>query len=174
MTAQDLVELLSLFEEVGIEVWLDGGWAVDALLGVQTRPHKDVDIIVRVSDLPALIDLLGNRGFHIQPDGTQSNFVLADDYRHEVDVHAIDFDEDGNGVYRMADGSNWIFTPRGLSGRGMIEGLEVKCLSAETQVQCHAQGYIPQEKDFQDMSLLSARFGLELPPNLRSDRRRPQ
>lgn len=166
MTAQDLVELLSLFEEAGIEVWLDGGWAVDALLGVQTRPHKDVDIIVRVSDLPALIDLLGNRGFHIQPDGTQSNFVLADDYGHEVDVHAIDFDEDGNGVYRMPDGSNWIFTARGLSGQGVVEGLEVKCLSAETQVQCHAQGYTPQDRDLQDMSLLQARFGLELPPNL--------
>ncbi len=166
MTAQDLVELLSLFEEAGIDVWLDGGWAVDALLGGQTRPHQDVDIVVRVSDLPELTDLLDNRGFHIQPYSTESNLVLADDHGHEIDVHAILFDEDGNGVYRMADGSSWIFSARGLSGQGVIDGLEVKCLSAETQVQCHAQGYPPQEKDFQDMSLLQARFGLELPPNL--------
>jgi lincosamide nucleotidyltransferase A/C/D/E len=45
MTREALVDLLQLFESTGIEVWLDGGWAVDALLGEQTRPHKDVDII---------------------------------------------------------------------------------------------------------------------------------
>jgi hypothetical protein len=44
MTSGPLIELLQLFESAGIEVWLDGGWAVDALLGTQTRPHKDVDI----------------------------------------------------------------------------------------------------------------------------------
>jgi lincosamide nucleotidyltransferase A/C/D/E len=166
MTAQDLVELLDLFEEEGIEVWLDGGWAVDALLGTQSRQHKDVDILVRTSDVPAIMNLLGNRDFRIQSRSTESNFVLADENGHEIDIHVIDFDDDGNGVYRMADGSNWIFTARGLAGEGVIEGREVKCLSAETQVQCHAQGYTPQEKDLQDMSLLQKRFGLELPPNL--------
>jgi len=45
MPAASLVDLLQLFESAGIEVWLDGGWAVDALLGEQTRPHKDVDIV---------------------------------------------------------------------------------------------------------------------------------
>jgi lincosamide nucleotidyltransferase A/C/D/E len=45
MTPEALVDLLQLFESTGIEVWLDGGWAVDALLGEQTGPHKDVDII---------------------------------------------------------------------------------------------------------------------------------
>ncbi len=33
-------------------VWLGGGWAVETALGEQTRSHKDVDIIVRISDLP--------------------------------------------------------------------------------------------------------------------------
>jgi hypothetical protein len=39
------LDLLHLFllEKAGIEVWLDGGWAVDALLGMQTRPHKEPD-----------------------------------------------------------------------------------------------------------------------------------
>lgn len=54
MTSLALVDLLQLFESSGFEVWLDGGWAVDAVLGEQTRPHKDVDIILRVADLPRL------------------------------------------------------------------------------------------------------------------------
>ena len=47
MTSADAVDLLQLLENAGIELWLDGGWAVDAALGGQTRAHKDLDIILR-------------------------------------------------------------------------------------------------------------------------------
>lgn len=77
MTSEALADLLHLFENAGIVVWLDGGWAVDAVLGEQSRPHKDVDIILRVADLPALRDVLGSKGFEIRAGGTESNFVLA-------------------------------------------------------------------------------------------------
>ena len=162
-----LVDLLHLFQSAGIEVWLDGGWAVDALLGTQTRPHKDVDILLRVADLPRLREILGSRGFEIQPGGTESNVVLANDSGLEVDVHAFIFDREGNGVYRLENGSDWIFPAAGFGGRGSIQDVGVRCLSAETQVLCHAHGYVPTEKDFQDMELLHARFGVELPPQLR-------
>jgi lincosamide nucleotidyltransferase A/C/D/E len=167
MRAEALVDLLQLFDGAGIEVWLDGGWAVDALLAGQTRPHKDVDIILRVADLPKLREILVGRGFEIQQGGTESNFVLADHSGLEVDVHAIVFDREGNGVYRMANGSDWIFPAAGFSGRGVIGEMVVRCLSAETQVLCHAHGYVPTEKDLRDMELLEARFGVELPPQLR-------
>jgi lincosamide nucleotidyltransferase A/C/D/E len=167
MTPEALVDLLRLFESDGIEIWLDGGWAVDALLGAQTRPHKDVDIILRVSDLPKLRDILANRGFEIRNGGTESNFVLADRSGLEVDVHPIVFDRDGNGVYRMENGSDWIFPAAGFSGRGFVQGVSVRCLSPEVQVLCHAHGYVPTEKDLRDMELLRARFGVELPPHLR-------
>jgi lincosamide nucleotidyltransferase A/C/D/E len=170
MTPAALVDLLQLFESAGIEVWLDGGWAVDALLGAQTRPHKDVDIIVRLADLAQLREILGSRGFEIQPGGRESNFVLADHSGLEVDVHAIVFDRHDNGVYRMENGSDWIFPASGFSGRGVVNGVGVRCLSPETQVLCHAHGYVPTEKDFRDMELLQARFGVELPPHLRRDR----
>ena len=169
MTPEALVDLLQVFEKVGIEVWLDGGWAVDAVLGEHTRPHKDVDIIVRVSDLPGLREILTKRGFEIQKGGTESNFVLADGCGLEVDVHAIVFDRDGNGIYRMENGSDWIFPSDGFRGRGVVEGIAVRCLSPEVQVLCHAHGYVPTEKDFRDMALLEARFGVELPPQLRRD-----
>jgi hypothetical protein len=39
--------------------------------------------------------------------------------------------------------------------------------AAETQVLCHAHGYVPTEKDLRDMELLQGRFGVELPPHLR-------
>jgi lincosamide nucleotidyltransferase A/C/D/E len=54
MTSSALVELLHSLDAADIPVWLDGGWGVDALLERQTRSHKDVDIILRVADVPKL------------------------------------------------------------------------------------------------------------------------
>jgi lincosamide nucleotidyltransferase A/C/D/E len=115
------VDLLRLFEGAGIDVWLDGGWAVDAALGEQTRSHQDLDIIVQISALPQLRKVLGARGFEIKEGGTESNFVLADRNGLEVDVHAFVFDETGNGVYRMSNGEDWVFPAPGFAGRGQME-----------------------------------------------------
>jgi lincosamide nucleotidyltransferase A/C/D/E len=49
MTAADVVEILGWLRAASADVWLDGGWGVDALVGEQTREHKDLDLIVRDS-----------------------------------------------------------------------------------------------------------------------------
>jgi lincosamide nucleotidyltransferase A/C/D/E len=167
MTAPALVELLQLFESAQILVWLDGGWGVDALLETQTRTHKDVDIILQVAEVPALREILARRGFVVSDGAPPHSFVLADGLGLEVDVHAVVFDREGNGVYRMRNGADWVFPAEGFSGRGRIEEMTVRCLSPATQVLCHAHGYEPTEKDFRDMELLRERFGVELPTQLR-------
>jgi len=167
MNSSALVELLLWFEGAGIEVWLEGGWGVDALLETQTRAHKDVDIILRVSDVPALRELLSSRAFSEQPGGTPSNFVLAHPSGLEVDVHAVTFAPNGDGIYRMANGADWAFPAEGFGGRGAVNGRAVRCLSPDIQVLCHAHGYVPVEKDLHDMELLQQRFGVELPPQLK-------
>jgi len=168
MTAHAAVDLVRRFEQAGIEVWLDGGWAVDAALGEQTRSHKDLDVILRAADLPRLRQLLASIGFKTREGGTASNFVLADAAGLEVDVHAVVFDADGNGVYRMENGADWIFPAAGFAGRGAIDGFAVRCLSPEVQVLCHAHGCVPADKDLRDMQLLQRRFGVELPAHLRA------
>ena len=45
MPAETVVELYQLFERNGIEIWIDGGWGVDALLSKQTREHPDPALI---------------------------------------------------------------------------------------------------------------------------------
>src|SRR5436309_5645038 len=167
MTSTTLVELLQLFERAAIPVWLDGGWGVDALLQTQTRTHRDVDIVVPVADVPRLQELLALRGFAVREGKPPNSFVLANDAGLEVDVHAITHDDDGNGVYRMQNGEDWIYPAEGFSGAGLVGRMSVRCLSPTTQVLCHADGYVPIEKDFRDMELLEERFGVELPPRLR-------
>lgn len=167
MPASALIGLLQLFKDAAIDVWLDGGWGVDALLETQTRPHRDVDLILRVADVPKLLEILEPRGFAIREGAPPNSFVLANRSGLEVDVHAVVFDDDGNGVYRMQNGEDWIFPADGFSGRGVVDGVTVCCLSPAVQVLCHAHGYEPTEADFRDMELLGERFGVEVPLRLR-------
>jgi lincosamide nucleotidyltransferase A/C/D/E len=171
MSAACLLELLHLVEHAGICVWLDGGWGVDALLQQQTRAHKDVDIVVRISDVSKLCETLARRGFVVREGSPPGRFVLADGSGLEFDVHAVAFDEGGNGVYRMQNGEEWVYPAEGFEGKGVIEGVNVRCLTSTTQVIGHAHGYVPVEKDLRDMELLAQRFGVELPPQLRREAR---
>jgi len=163
MTSDAVLQFVSLMEASAVDVCLDGGWGVDALLGEQTREHADLDVIVRVEDLPRLVEVAAAAGFARQPEGTATNFVLKTPSGDAVDVHAIAFDGRGFGIFALPDGRKWPFPPSAFQGRGQIRGKSVRCLSPEAQVQCHGQGYEPDENDLRDMELLQGRFGVVLP-----------
>jgi lincosamide nucleotidyltransferase A/C/D/E len=164
MTADDVVEVLDRLDEISVEAWVDGGWAVDALLGEQTRPHADLDLLVRVADGPRLRSTLNRHGFDLVPGGTASNFVLRDAHGREIDLHLVRIDETGDGIYRMANGDDWRFPAGGFRGEGTIANRPVKCLTADVQMLCHSTGYEPGATDFHDMRLLHARLGTTLLP----------
>jgi lincosamide nucleotidyltransferase A/C/D/E len=170
MSSGDVLAVIDLLTSSKIDAWLDGGWGVDALLGEETRPHKDVDIIIRVDDVPAMINLLGQHGFDLADGCPPSNFVLRDSQRREIDVHPVRFDEGGNGVYRMLNGEDWIYPAAGFAGVGHVANREVRCLTAEVQMLCHT-GYEPSDKDFREMHLLRQRFGVQLPHEHQGDPR---
>ena len=54
MNAADVISLYTDLQKLSINIWVDGGWGVDALLGEQTRPHKDLDIAIQQRDIPRL------------------------------------------------------------------------------------------------------------------------
>jgi len=166
MSSGDVVELYRAFCDTGIEIWVDGGWAVDALLGRQTRPHKDLDIVVRRSDEPKLRELLGARGYRDVPrdDTSAWNFVLGDASGREVDVHAIVFDADGNGLYGPIE-KGVMYPAAALIGAGTIDRHRVKCISAEYMVKFKT-GYKPSASDFQDIASLCEKFEMKRPAGL--------
>jgi len=166
MNVESVIEVLAALEKAAVEVWLDGGWGVDALLGEQTRDHGDLDLILRLRDVPRLQQVLHGLGFQVRPGVTAINFVLEDARGLEVDVHPIEFDQRGYGIFELADGRRWPFPPAAFAGEGRIGGREVRCLSPDAQVQCHGQGYEPTEVDLCDMERLQQRFGVVLPVSL--------
>jgi lincosamide nucleotidyltransferase A/C/D/E len=163
MTSDAVLEFVEWMEASSIDIWLDGGWGIDALLGEQTREHSDLDIIIRAEDAPRLVEAARSCGYISRSGGTHANFALETKSGQEVDVHAIVFDERGFGVFSLPDGRKWPFPPSAFQGQGQVRGKPVRCLSPEAQVQCHAQGYEPDVNDLRDMKMLQDRFGVLLP-----------
>jgi lincosamide nucleotidyltransferase A/C/D/E len=158
----DVIEILDALDAAHVDAWLDGGWAVDAALGEQTREHQDVDLVFAVDDVATARTALAELGFELVEGAPHTNFVLRDSRNREIDVHPVRFDEAGNGVYRMVNGEDWIFPAEGFSGRGRIGQREVRCLSPDVQMLNHAVGYEPHDTDFHDMQLLHDRLGTKL------------
>jgi lincosamide nucleotidyltransferase A/C/D/E len=164
MKAGAVVALYLRLQAMGIPIWLDGGWGIDALLDQQTRPHDDLDIVVEEQHLLGLRATLqeerlqGCRARRYKRLARTS--CWADDGRL-IDVHAIVFDAAGNGIYGPAE--NGLMYPAGaLSGAGNVDGVKVRCLTAEFQV-ASRRGRPLREKDLLDVSALCRRFGL-FPP----------
>lgn len=164
MSAVDLLDLLDLFRSAGADLWVDGGWAVDAALGRQTRPHADLDIVIEERHLGAAVRALSERGYGpVERDDTRPwNFVLGDRDGHEVDFHVIRLDTDGNGIYGPAEnGDQW--PASALDARGTIASRGVRSTSPQWLVASHT-GYPLKEKDVADVTALCERFGIEPPP----------
>jgi lincosamide nucleotidyltransferase A/C/D/E len=158
MSGEAAVQLLQLFARSGIDVVVDGGWGVDALLGEQTRPHGDLDIAVEHKYVLKLRTLLESRGYKDVPrdDTRDCNFVMGDDQGHEVDFHSYTFDAHGKLIFGVE------YPLDSLTGRGSILDYPVKCISPEWMVKFHS-GYALDEDDYWDVSVLCKRFGIVLP-----------
>jgi len=163
MTAADVLAFLDLMASHGVRIWIDGGWAVDACLGAQTRRHDDLDIVIEEHDLSTAVDVLHGRGYRPVPrDDTRPwNFVLGDIGGHEIDFHVIVLDSAGNGRYGPPENDDW-YPASALAGTGRIDGRPVACTTAEWLVLSHT-GYQLDEADWADVSKLCARFGIPLP-----------
>jgi lincosamide nucleotidyltransferase A/C/D/E len=153
-----VVEVIRSLEDHGVEVYVDGGWAVDALLGEETRPHEDLDIAVPERDVARLREALLARGFResARKDSWECNFVLADEAGRGVDVHSYTLDDAGRNVHGIA------YQGADLTGSGLIAGYRVRCVGVESLLRFHT-GYIHDENDALDVRALCGRFGLPLP-----------
>ena len=158
MTAIDVVEIVRLLNRHNIDVIIDGGWGVDALLGEQTRTHEDLDVAVQHKDVAQIRALFEARGCQDVPrdDTWECNFVLGDDQGHLIDIHSYTFNAVGENIFGVA------YPYESLNGTGCIDGHPVKCISPEWMVEFHT-GYPLDDNDYHDVKLLCPRFSIEMP-----------
>lgn len=173
--AQDAIHLFELLTQHHIPLWLIGGWGIDALLGEETRSHKDLDILMLREDVTPLLALLVKYGYQMHElwsenqwvQDSQGNriptaFVLQDLQGRQLDVHAMDLDPKGDGIPAWAEADSFVFTAQELSGRGSIACVAVTCITPQSQVKCHL-GYPLPDKQRQDLAHLQERFGVDIP-----------
>ena len=161
ITSKEVVDLYTSLEKIGVKIWVDGGWSVDALLGKETREHSDLDIAIQYKELPKFREYMESRGYkEIERDDDKKwNFVLRNEKGYEVDVHAFHFDEQG----RVIEGIEY---PDGsLTGTGSIEGVVVRCIDPKHMVQFLAPWLSKHPHKYaQAISALCEKFSIEYPP----------
>lgn len=158
MSANKVVELYNLFEDNGVEIWVDGGWGVDALLEEQTREHADLDIAIDHTHETKMRELLGKRGYKVVRTNDKTDWVyVLSDGKTEIDVHVFGFDAAGRNTY----GTKYL--EESLTGTGKINGVNVRCISAKWMVQFKSHPN-QDEVDRIDQANLCKKFGLAAPP----------
>jgi lincosamide nucleotidyltransferase A/C/D/E len=168
MRATDAIGILDRLDGAGVWYRLDGGWGVDALLEEETRPHDDLDVVIRRTDCGAVAAALPELE-RVAREWWPARFVLRRGAT-QIDCHPLVFDEADDGWQELPDGGRSSYPARDLEARGRIAGREVVCVSAELQLR-HREGYVdPDDVDWHDIHALCRRFGFDVPERYR---RRP-
>ncbi|MFD3586360.1 nucleotidyltransferase domain-containing protein [Streptomyces sp. NPDC058683] len=159
MTGDDVLSILAVLRNVGVDIWIGGGWGIDALVGRQTRQHRDLDLMHRTGQEPAVVAALADAGFVETLDWRPVRFVVTDPQGREIDLHPLVFAADGSAVQASPDPEQPFVYPASCFVTGTILGSTVPCLSPEQQVYFH-RGYEPTDHDRQDMARLRQAFGI--------------
>ncbi|GAB3143668.1 hypothetical protein GCM10027258_31120 [Amycolatopsis stemonae] len=137
----DAGTVLRVLEAVSpAEVWLAGGWGIDALLGRQTREHRDLDLLHRLEQEPEVLEALAALGYRETGDLRPVRFVLSDGST-ELDLHPLVFAEDGSARQAAPDGTFPYPADCFVTGR--------------------VDDYEPKPHDVADMRALKETFGVD-------------
>jgi lincosamide nucleotidyltransferase A/C/D/E len=150
VTEEQILAVLAVLHE--IDLGIGGGWGIDALLGCQTRPHHDADLLVREEQFDAARATLLDAGFSVVLDEFPDRVVLESPALGRVDLNNLVYMDSGDAYQRGQCG--WFETfPRWGFAAGRIAGRKVRCLTPEVQLAKH-EGYLLRSFEAQDLQLL--------------------
>ncbi len=152
-TAGDVVQVIDRIESVGACYQVNGGWAVDALVGRQTRAHGDLDVFVDADAVDGLINWLCERGYAEEVDDLPARIQLRRD-RSRVDVHPMTLDAEQNGTQWDRDGRAIYPHPRAERTTGTIAGRPV-VVATPARLRQLRTGYPLRDVDHHDLRLLA-------------------
>ncbi|MEU4566292.1 hypothetical protein [Micromonospora sp. NPDC023956] len=150
--AEEVHAVLDALTGVGCAAWIGGGWGVDALVGRQTRSHRDLDLLVPADREAAALRALGLLGYAVETDWRPVRVEVVAARRGRVDLHPVTFDATGDAHQAGLDGGSFRY-PRDCFTTGTIAGRPVGCLSVAQQMVLHS-GYEPRDVDRTDLALL--------------------
>ena len=132
--------------------WLGGGWGVDALVGRQTREHRDLDLAFDAGDEEIALEVLVSLGYRLEADWRPVRFELWAPPSRSVDMHPVVLAEDGSGVQAGPDGTTFCY-PSDAFTTGVVAGRVTRCISVDLQLRFHS-GYDLREIGWADLEQL--------------------
>lgn len=100
-------EATAALSRAEVEHWLTGGWAVDFLHGAVSRPHKDIDLVIRGGDAATAAAALSAAQFEqLETPYPDERLEFT---RNGVDVELIFVTSDAEG--RLVTPGRWIEWP---------------------------------------------------------------
>jgi lincosamide nucleotidyltransferase A/C/D/E len=149
----EVLAILGAVEATGTRLWVAGGWGVDALVGRQTRAHRDLDLLVDSQRLEECLALLAARCYAVETDWLPVRVEVVAAGRGWVDVHPVRLAPDGSGVQAGLNGTRFDY-PADCFAIGSLAGRGVPCLTAARQRLLHT-GYETRPQDVHDLGLLT-------------------
>lgn len=172
MSAEQLLEIRSELNNLGIKIWIDGGWGVDALLGKETRPHKDMDFIADKKFYSQIRNYFTEKGYKVSKEEPDDRWhFIMDGPGGQLDIMLVGLLEEGGASYEPVGLDVEAFPAFAFEGRGSINGVEVECISAKYRLLCLTKGfgvvgrtgYVFSEKDYDDLKAISNKFNIPMP-----------
>lgn len=155
MPLAEVLAVLGALSGAGCRFWAGGGWGIDALVGRQTRAHRDLDLAVDVRDEDRAMWALQSLGYRVETDWRPVRVELVRPGVGWVDLHPVAFDEAGYGRQAGLNGGFFDYPPDAF-GVGALTGRAVPCLSRDQQLRFH-RGCELRDVDRHDLQLLEGR-----------------
>jgi lincosamide nucleotidyltransferase A/C/D/E len=160
MTAAQVLTVTRPLEADGVRFWVAGGWGVEAVTGVATRRHSDLDLVVAdyENDEPAVRSSLEKHGYR-RTDVRDGEFwmapcsLLLDPSGHQIEILGLNWTNLGPALGLASLSASTALSPahaRELFAVGTIAGVPVPCLSAKVQLLIHG-GFQPRGVDRYDL-----------------------
>lgn len=152
VTKSDLMRVLKIMEKSGIRYWVEGGWGVDVLAGMQSRKHRDIDIDFDAAQTGRLLEILKRHGYKMETDQAPVRIELYSKALGYLDLHPFVLQDSGAAKQANPEGG-WYELKADWFGSAVFEGKYVPCISAEGQKAFHS-GYELREVDRQDIKII--------------------
>lgn len=149
---EDLMTVISIFEDLNIKYWIDGGWGVDILAGRQTRTHRDIDIDFDAQYTEKLLTVLKDYGYIVDTDWAPVRIELYSEKLGYLDIHPFILNQDGTSKQADLEGGFYKFEAD-YFGNSNFNKKIIPCISAKGQKIFHS-GYELREADKHDLEII--------------------
>jgi lincosamide nucleotidyltransferase A/C/D/E len=153
MTDAEAAEIVAWLEARQATYQVNGGWAVDALLGRQTRTHQDLDVFVDAEVVDELLAWLHGRDYVVAENWLPVRIELVAPHGR-VDVHPMTIQANGDGIQKDFGDESFTHAAKDRA-LGMIGGGTVVVASA-ARLRELRQGYAQREVDVHDLAVLQS------------------